>query len=305
MDRRSASARWARATASRTSPRSSPPPTRSRLVEALARTGLRRLEVTSFVRADVIPQLADGAEVLRGGRHPGRRGRVGADPQRARARQRARAARPLPGGQPVPLRVGDPQPQEREPLDRGVAHRAGARDRARARGGAALRGRDLGGVRLPVRGRGARRSACSSIAERLRDAGCEEIAFGDTTGMANPAQVREFYGRRVRAAAGRGADRPLPQHPRSGAGERAAPRSRPGCARSSRPSASWAAAPCRRARRATWRARTWCRCCTRWATTPGSTCPRCSTARATPRRCWAARSGSHVLTAGPVDWHRG
>src|SRR5436305_7779083 len=35
-----------------------------RLVEELARTGLRRLEVTSFVRADVIPQLADGAEVL-------------------------------------------------------------------------------------------------------------------------------------------------------------------------------------------------------------------------------------------------
>src|ERR687894_475886 len=36
-----------------------------RLVEMLARTGVRRLEVTSFVRADVIPQLADGAEVLR------------------------------------------------------------------------------------------------------------------------------------------------------------------------------------------------------------------------------------------------
>ena len=30
----------------------------------LARTGLRRLEATSFVRADVIPQLADAAEVL-------------------------------------------------------------------------------------------------------------------------------------------------------------------------------------------------------------------------------------------------
>ncbi|TML99176.1 MAG: hydroxymethylglutaryl-CoA lyase, partial [Actinobacteria bacterium] len=29
-----------------------------RLVELLARTGLKRLEVTSFVRADVIPQLA-------------------------------------------------------------------------------------------------------------------------------------------------------------------------------------------------------------------------------------------------------
>src|SRR5688572_22078052 len=36
-----------------------------RLIEMLARTGLRRLEVTSFVRADVIPQLADAPEVLR------------------------------------------------------------------------------------------------------------------------------------------------------------------------------------------------------------------------------------------------
>ena len=35
-----------------------------RLVEMLARTGVRRLEVTSFVRADVIPPLADGGEVL-------------------------------------------------------------------------------------------------------------------------------------------------------------------------------------------------------------------------------------------------
>src|SRR5215207_8839577 len=35
-----------------------------RLIDLLARTGLTRLEVTSFVRADVIPQLADAAEVL-------------------------------------------------------------------------------------------------------------------------------------------------------------------------------------------------------------------------------------------------
>jgi hydroxymethylglutaryl-CoA lyase len=32
-----------------------------------------------------------------------------------------------------------------------------------------------------------------AIARRLRDAGAEEIAFGDTTGMANPRQVREFF----------------------------------------------------------------------------------------------------------------
>jgi hydroxymethylglutaryl-CoA lyase len=31
------------------------------------------------------------------------------------------------------------------------------------------------------------------IAERLAGAGCEEVAFGDTTGMANPRQVGEFF----------------------------------------------------------------------------------------------------------------
>src|SRR5438552_18471924 len=35
-----------------------------RLIELLGRTGLRRIEVTSFVRPDVIPQLADAEEVL-------------------------------------------------------------------------------------------------------------------------------------------------------------------------------------------------------------------------------------------------
>ena len=33
------------------------------------------------------------------------------------------------------------------------------------------------------------------IARRLAEAGCEEIAFGDTTGMANPMQVRGFFAR--------------------------------------------------------------------------------------------------------------
>jgi hydroxymethylglutaryl-CoA lyase len=31
------------------------------------------------------------------------------------------------------------------------------------------------------------------IAQRLVETGCEEIAFGDTTGMANPGQVRRFF----------------------------------------------------------------------------------------------------------------
>jgi len=35
-----------------------------RLIDALSRSGLQRIEVTSFVRADVVPQLADAREVL-------------------------------------------------------------------------------------------------------------------------------------------------------------------------------------------------------------------------------------------------
>ncbi|MGH2951450.1 MAG: hydroxymethylglutaryl-CoA lyase, partial [Solirubrobacterales bacterium] len=35
-----------------------------RLIGMLARSGLRRLEVTSFVRPEVIPQLADAEQVL-------------------------------------------------------------------------------------------------------------------------------------------------------------------------------------------------------------------------------------------------
>jgi hydroxymethylglutaryl-CoA lyase len=37
------------------------------------------------------------------------------------------------------------------------------------------------------------------IAARLRDAGAQEIGFGDTTGMANPRQVREFFAEAARA----------------------------------------------------------------------------------------------------------
>src|SRR6188472_82271 len=37
-----------------------------RLINQLGRTGLKRIEVASFVRPDVIPQLSDGVDVLRG-----------------------------------------------------------------------------------------------------------------------------------------------------------------------------------------------------------------------------------------------
>ena len=36
------------------------------LIEALGRAGFKRIEIASFVRPDVVPQLADAVEVLRG-----------------------------------------------------------------------------------------------------------------------------------------------------------------------------------------------------------------------------------------------
>jgi hydroxymethylglutaryl-CoA lyase len=45
-------------------PETIPTDDKVRLIDQLGRTGLKRLEVTSFVRADVIPQLADAEQVL-------------------------------------------------------------------------------------------------------------------------------------------------------------------------------------------------------------------------------------------------
>ena len=63
-----------------------------RLIDCLSQTGLRRLEVTSFVRPDVIPQLADAEEVLRAIKRNPERLLLGPDPERAGARARARRA---------------------------------------------------------------------------------------------------------------------------------------------------------------------------------------------------------------------
>ena len=96
-----------------------------RLIDMLSATGVTRLEVTSFVRPDVIPQLADAEQVLAAIERRAGVSLLGPDPERARARARAREPVALRRGEPLPLVLGDPQPQERQPLDRGVA-RAGS-----------------------------------------------------------------------------------------------------------------------------------------------------------------------------------
>jgi hydroxymethylglutaryl-CoA lyase len=163
-----------------------------RLVELLARTGVKRLEVTSFVRADVIPQLADGAEVLRRADIPddvavtvlipNERGLENALELRERFDE-------------VNLFLSASETHNRKNVNRSVEESLTGLQRvvARARDeGLRCEGVISVAFGCPYEGE-VPRERVLDIARRLVDAGCEEIAFGDTTGMANPVQVERFF----------------------------------------------------------------------------------------------------------------
>jgi hydroxymethylglutaryl-CoA lyase len=163
-----------------------------RLVEQLARTGVRRLEVTSFVRPDVIPQLADGAEVLSRADIPAgvtvtvlipnERGLENALAQRERFQE-------------INCFLSATESHNKANVNRSVDESLSGLERvvgrAREEG---LRAEGVISVSFgcPYEGQ-VDPQHVFDIAERLVAAGCEEIAFGDTTGMANPRQVREFF----------------------------------------------------------------------------------------------------------------
>jgi hydroxymethylglutaryl-CoA lyase len=163
-----------------------------RLIELLARTGLKRLEVTSFVRADVIPQLADAAEVLARADIPDDVA-VSVLVPNVRGLEEALAVRDRIDAVSVFLSASESH--NRHNVNRSVeGSLAGLEDvlpRARAAGlgGLAVIATSFGcpyeGVVEPER--------VFAIARRLVAAGATEIGFGDTTGMANPRQVRAFF----------------------------------------------------------------------------------------------------------------
>jgi hydroxymethylglutaryl-CoA lyase len=163
-----------------------------RLVEMLARTGVPRLEVTSFVRADVIPQLADGPEVLRAADIPDD---VSVTVLIPNERGLDNALEVRDTFDEVNLFLSASETHNRENVNRSIEESlAGLErviERARAEG---LRCEGVISVAFgcPYEG-DVPRERVLSIARRLVDAGCEEIAFGDTTGMANPAQVWKFF----------------------------------------------------------------------------------------------------------------
>ena len=164
-----------------------------RLIEALARAGFERIEVASFVRPDVIPQLADGVEVLNRidvPDHvklmvliPNSRGLDNALKVRERFHEAA-------------IFVSASETHNTKNVNRTVDETMADNDvmarRIRAEGlnCAAVVATSFG---CPYEGK-VELNRVLSLAERFAEAGATEIGFGDTTGMCNPAYAREFFG---------------------------------------------------------------------------------------------------------------
>jgi hydroxymethylglutaryl-CoA lyase len=179
-----------------------------RLVDALMRTGVRRIEATSFVRADVIPQLADAEEVLT---------RIDRPPDvsvsvlipNERGLQNALVCHGR--FQEINVFLSASETHNRKNVNRSIRESLVGLERvlghAREEG---LRCEAVISVAFgcPYEGHVAAERVLD-IAGQLVRAGAEEIGFGDTTGMANPVQVRAFF---EQARAVLGADVELTAH---------------------------------------------------------------------------------------------
>ncbi len=162
------------------------------LIELLGQTGLQRIEVTSFVRADVIPQLADAEQVLAAASLPPS---VSVSVLIPNERGLERALRLRDRFHEINGFLSASETHNDRNVGRSVADSLAGLERTFARAlEQELRCEGVISVAFgcPYEGEVAR-SRVFEIAARLAAAGAAEIGFGDTTGMANPLQVREFF----------------------------------------------------------------------------------------------------------------
>jgi hydroxymethylglutaryl-CoA lyase len=163
-----------------------------RLIDRLARTGVKRLEATSFVRPDVIPQLADAREVLYEIDVPDD---VAVSVLIPNERGLDHALELRDRFQEINVFLSASETHNRKNVNRSIEESLSGLEtvlgRAREAG---LRCEGVISVSFgcPYEG-DVPEERVFSIAQRLRDAGAQEIGFGDTTGMANPRQVRGFF----------------------------------------------------------------------------------------------------------------
>ena len=197
-----------------------------RLVEMLARTGVRRLEVTSFVRADVSRSWPTAREVLERAEIPDE---VSVSVLVPNMRGLEAALEVREKIDEVNVFLSASETHNRHNVNRSVEESLAGLEQVLAR--ATEEGLRCEGVistsfgcpyegYVPV-------ERVFEIARRLAAAGAVEIGFGDTTGMANPLQVGEFFRRAAEELGGGRAAPPTSTTP--------AARRSPTCWRRSRP----------------------------------------------------------------------
>jgi len=171
-----------------------------RLIDQLGRTGLRRIEVTSFVRPDVIPQLHDAAAVLEAIDLPDD---VSVSVLVPNVRGLERALEHRDRIDEVNVFLSASETHNRKNVNSSIAESldgvAAVLRRARA-AGLRCEGVISTSFGCPYEGHVAPERV-AEIARALVAAGAQEVGFGDTTGMANPRQVAELLPR-WRAALG-------------------------------------------------------------------------------------------------------
>jgi hydroxymethylglutaryl-CoA lyase len=163
-----------------------------RLIGLLGETGLRRMEVSSFVRPDVIPQLADGIEVLDAiPRRDGLAYSVLIPNEKGLERALERRDR----FDEISVFLSASETHNAKNVNRSIAESLAGLERvvASAReAGLRCEGVIATSFGCPYEGE-VPASRVLEIAGRLRGFGCDEVGFGDTTGMANPRQVSRFF----------------------------------------------------------------------------------------------------------------
>ena len=148
--------------------------------------------MTSFVRPEVIPQLADAEEVLAAVE---RRDGVSFSVLIPNERGLERALAMRDRFDEINVFVSASETHNRKNVNRSIEESLAGLERTLATAtGAGLRCEGVISISFgcPYEGE-VPPERVFGIAERLAAAGCEEIGFGDTTGMANPRQAHEFF----------------------------------------------------------------------------------------------------------------
>jgi hydroxymethylglutaryl-CoA lyase len=165
-----------------------------RWIDALHAAGLREIEVASFVPAKLLPQLADAAEVVAHARTlPGLT--VMALVPNLRGAEAALAAGVHKITVPVSASEAHSQANVRKSRPGMVAEfRRIAELRAASAPQVALEAGMSTAFGCTIQG-AVDEDEVIALAVALAEAGADDVGLSDTTGMANPAQVRRLFGR--------------------------------------------------------------------------------------------------------------